>query len=63
MARSENKTKQTRVAPRTFLKAVESERRRKDGLALLEFFNRVTETQAAHVGRVDRRLWPLSLQV
>ena len=42
MARSENKTKPTRVPPRTFLKAVESERRREDGLALLAFFNRVT---------------------
>ena len=42
MARSENKTKPTRVSPRTFLKAVESERRREDGLALLAFFNRVT---------------------
>ncbi|MGI9408681.1 MAG: DUF1801 domain-containing protein [Hyphomicrobiaceae bacterium] len=42
MAQSQNKTKPTRVSPRTFLKAVEPERRRKDALALLEFFNRVT---------------------
>ena len=50
MARSENKTKPTRVSPRTFLKAVESERRREDGLALLAFFNRVDRAQAPHVG-------------
>ena len=42
MARSQNKTKQTSVAPKTFLRSVEPERRRKDGQALLAFFDRVT---------------------
>lgn len=42
MAKSANKTKQTKVAPRTFLNAVEHPGRRADGLALLKFFNRVT---------------------
>lgn len=42
MARNENKTRPTKVSPRAFVEAVEHPRRREDGLALLEFFDRVT---------------------
>lgn len=42
MAKSDNKTKQTKQSPRAFLKTVTPESRRKDGLALLKFFNGVT---------------------
>jgi len=37
-----NKTKPTTVLPRDFLATVEPERRREDGLALLDFFDRIT---------------------
>ena len=42
MAKSENKTKQTSVAPEDFIATVEHPRRREDGQALLAFFNEVT---------------------
>lgn len=42
MAKSENKTKPTKVSPQAFLKAVEHPQRRADGQALLKFFNQVT---------------------
>ncbi len=42
MARANNKTTVTGADPRTFLEQVEPRRRRDDGLALLELFNRVT---------------------
>ena len=42
MAKSENKTKPTKVAPRSFIKAIEHPVRRADGLTLLKFFNRIT---------------------
>ena len=42
MARSGNKTKPTKVSPRSFINAVDHPQRRKDGLELLKFFNRVT---------------------
>ena len=42
MAKVENKTKQTTIAPEEFLASIEHQRRREDGFALLEFFNRAT---------------------
>lgn len=42
MGRTANKTKPTRISPRTFLKSVEPVRRRDEGLALLKLFNDVT---------------------
>ena len=42
MAKADNKTKPTSVAPEDFIAAIEHPRRREDGLALLELFNRVT---------------------
>ncbi len=42
MAKAENKTKPTNVAPEDFIAAIEPERKRKDGEELLKFFGRVT---------------------
>lgn len=42
MAKSRNKTVVTKTSPLTFLATVEPERRRADGLALLQLFNRTT---------------------
>lgn len=42
MGTTANKTKPTRISPRTFLKSVEPVRRRDEGLALLKLFNDVT---------------------
>ncbi|MFN3232073.1 MAG: DUF1801 domain-containing protein [Alphaproteobacteria bacterium] len=42
MAKAQNKTQPTDMAPDDFIAAVEPERRRQDGFALLDFFNRVT---------------------
>ena len=42
MAKANNKTQPTCVAPTAFLSTVEPERRRQDGVQLLAFFNRVT---------------------
>lgn len=42
MAKSANKTQPTDVSPEAFLATVDHPRRREDGRALLEFFNRVT---------------------
>lgn len=42
MAKTPNKTQQTKVSPRAFLKSVDNPKRRADGLTLLTFFNRVT---------------------
>ena len=39
---SVNKTQPTKMAPKDFLNTVESERRRQDGLILLDLFGRVT---------------------
>ncbi len=46
MAKADNKTQPTTVDPKTFLEAVEPERRRADGLALLALFDRVTGLKA-----------------
>ncbi len=43
MARANNKTMPTGEDPRDFLESLEPERRRRDGLALLELFNTVTQ--------------------
>lgn len=42
MAKTENKTRATAADPKAFIETVEPARRRQDGLALLDFFNRVT---------------------
>ncbi len=42
MAKAQNKTMPTSVTPKDFIAGVEPERRREDGMALLEFFNKVT---------------------
>ena len=42
MAKQANKTQPTTVDPRDYVATVEPERRRDDGLVLLEFFDRVT---------------------
>jgi len=42
---SSNKTRPTLVTPHDFLAGVEPERRREDGLALLDFFNRIMGLQ------------------
>lgn len=42
MAKSENKTKATKVDPADFIAAVEPEKKREDAKTLLDFFNRVT---------------------
>ena len=42
MAKTENKTKPTAVDPADFVASVAHPQRREDGLALLEFFQRVT---------------------
>lgn len=42
MAQNNNKTQPTNVDPRDFLAAIEHPRRREDGFALLELFDRVT---------------------
>ena len=42
MAKANNKTTVTGADPRVFLESVEPERRREDGLVLLELFDRVT---------------------
>jgi len=42
---SANKTQVTDTSPTGFLKDVQPDRRREDGVALLEFFNRVTKLQ------------------
>ena len=39
---SDNKTQPTQLAPQAFLSTVEPERRRQDGLVLLDLFERVT---------------------
>ncbi len=39
---SSNKTQPTKISPKKFISGVEPERRREDGLVLLELFNRVT---------------------
>lgn len=43
---SENKTKKTAVTPREFLAGIEPEKRREQGLQLLEFFEKVTGWKA-----------------
>ena len=43
MAKANNKTMPTGEDPRDFLESLEPERRRRDGLALLELFNTVTQ--------------------
>ena len=45
MAKAHNKTQVTAVSPKDFLTGVEPERRRAEGLELLEFFERVTGLQ------------------
>ena len=45
MAKAQNKTKPTAVSPKAFIEAVEHDQRRADGLALLDFFGRVTGLQ------------------
>lgn len=42
MAQNSNKTRATKVAPRTYLKTIEPEQRREDAIALLKFFNTLT---------------------
>lgn len=42
MAKSSNKTQQTKLSPRTFLNSLDHPKRQADGLKLLTFFNRVT---------------------
>ncbi len=42
MAKAQNKTQPTKVTPKRFLESIEHEQRRKDGLELLAFFNRIT---------------------
>lgn len=42
MAKTENKTKPTKVSPRDFIDGIDHPRRREDGLALLALFDRVT---------------------
>ena len=46
MAKANNKTQPTAIDPKTFLEAVEPERRRQDGEALLALFDRVTGLKA-----------------
>ncbi|GAB5454916.1 MAG: hypothetical protein Hens2KO_11450 [Henriciella sp.] len=46
MAKSENKTQVTKVEPKDFVAAVENPKRRADGEAMLEFFERVTGLKA-----------------
>jgi hypothetical protein len=42
MAKTENKTKATDVEPKDFIASIEPEKKRADGEALLQLFNRVT---------------------
>jgi hypothetical protein len=42
MAKAENKTKATDVEPKDFIASIEPEKKRADGEALLQLFNRVT---------------------
>ncbi len=46
MAKAENKTKPTRQSAEDFIRSVEHKRRREDGLALLDFFSKVTQMKA-----------------
>ncbi|MGH1418189.1 MAG: DUF1801 domain-containing protein [Hyphomicrobiaceae bacterium] len=46
MAKNKNKTQPTDIDPQDFLSAVEHPRRREDGFALYELFNRVTQLPA-----------------
>lgn len=43
MSKSNNKTIPTQLSPQDFLASIEHPRRREDGVALLELFNRVTQ--------------------
>lgn len=45
MSKAENKTKPTLIAPHEYLLTVEPERRQREGLVLLELFNRVTQLE------------------
>lgn len=51
MAKVENKTKPTAIAPEDFIASIDHPRRREDGMALLHFFNEITGLKPQMWGR------------